>query len=200
MTETAPKSPIVFGTDGWRARIAEDFTFENVRRCADGVARYVVGRGEQAKGVVIAYDRRFASEHFAMAAAEVHPRPRHPGRLRGPCRADPDELLRGRRARRGRGRRHHRQPQPLDRQRLQGQGADGFGRRAGHARGHRGGDRRRAADQRRPFADQGVRLVLYGSFSFVFRYCFGTKHATDILSAHPELAEMIAIWFKYQLR
>jgi phosphomannomutase len=66
-----PKSPIVFGTDGWRARIAEDFTFENVRRCADGVARYVVGRGEQQKGVVIAYDRRFASEHFATAAAEV---------------------------------------------------------------------------------------------------------------------------------
>ena len=59
------KSPIVFGTDGWRARIAEDFTFDNVRRCADGVARYVIGKGEQAKGVVIAYDRRFASEHFA---------------------------------------------------------------------------------------------------------------------------------------
>ena len=68
---TPPKSPIVFGTDGWRARIAEDFTFDNVRRCADGVARYVAGRGEQAKGVVIAYDRRFASEHFAQAAAEV---------------------------------------------------------------------------------------------------------------------------------
>jgi phosphomannomutase len=71
VTETAPKSPIVFGTDGWRARIADDFTFENVRRCADGVARYVVARGEQAKGVVLAYDRRFASEHFATAAAEV---------------------------------------------------------------------------------------------------------------------------------
>ena len=66
-----PKSPIVFGTDGWRAKVAEDYTFENVRRCADGVARYVVGKGEQAKGVVIAYDRRFASEHFAQAAAEV---------------------------------------------------------------------------------------------------------------------------------
>jgi phosphomannomutase len=62
---------IVFGTDGWRARIADDYTFENVRRCADGVARYVSGRNEQAKGVVIAYDRRFASEHFAIAAAEV---------------------------------------------------------------------------------------------------------------------------------
>lgn len=62
---------IVFGTDGWRAKIADDYTFENVRRCADGVAAYVVGRGEQAKGVVVAYDRRFASEHFAAAAAEV---------------------------------------------------------------------------------------------------------------------------------
>ena len=29
---------IVFGTDGWRARIADEFTFDNVRRCADGVA------------------------------------------------------------------------------------------------------------------------------------------------------------------
>ena len=71
MTEAPAKSPIVFGTDGWRARIADDYTFDNVRRCADGVARYVVGKGEQAKGVVIAYDRRFASEHFAQAAAEV---------------------------------------------------------------------------------------------------------------------------------
>ncbi len=74
MTTTSPAltpTTIVFGTDGWRARIADDFTFENVRRCADGVARYVVDRGEQAKGVVVAYDRRFGSEHFAAAAAEV---------------------------------------------------------------------------------------------------------------------------------
>ena len=62
---------IVFGTDGWRAKIADEFTFENVRRCAEGVARYVADRGEQAKGVVVAYDRRFASEHFAAAATEV---------------------------------------------------------------------------------------------------------------------------------
>jgi phosphomannomutase len=72
MAGSAPTATaIVFGTDGWRAKIADDFTFENVRRCADGVARYVAGKGEQAKGVVIAYDRRFASEHFAIAAAEV---------------------------------------------------------------------------------------------------------------------------------
>jgi phosphomannomutase len=62
---------IVFGTDGWRARIADEFTFDAVRRCADGVAEYVASRGEAAKSVVIAYDRRFASEHFAQAAAEV---------------------------------------------------------------------------------------------------------------------------------
>lgn len=68
-----PPAPttIVFGTDGWRARVAEDYTYQNVRRCAEGVARYVVDRGEQAKGVVLTYDRRFASEHFAATAAEV---------------------------------------------------------------------------------------------------------------------------------
>ena len=74
MTTTAgPGAPttIVFGTDGWRARIADEFTFENVRRCADGVAAYVREQGTAAKGVVVAYDRRFASEHFAAAAAEV---------------------------------------------------------------------------------------------------------------------------------
>jgi len=71
IAEVPSPTHIIFGTDGWRARIADDFTFESVRRCADGVAEYVVGRGEQAKGVVIAYDRRFGSEHFAAAAAEV---------------------------------------------------------------------------------------------------------------------------------
>ena len=74
MTTTAgpgAATSIVFGTDGWRARIADEFTFENVRRCADGVAQYVTEEGAAAKGVVVAYDRRFASEHFAAAAAEV---------------------------------------------------------------------------------------------------------------------------------
>ena len=71
IAELPRPTTIVFGTDGWRARVADDFTFENVRRCAEGVARYVVDREEQAKGVVLAYDRRFASEHFAAAAAEV---------------------------------------------------------------------------------------------------------------------------------
>ena len=71
IAETPRPTTIVFGTDGWRARVADEYTFENVRRCADGVAAYVEARGESSKGVVIAYDRRFASEHFAAAAAEV---------------------------------------------------------------------------------------------------------------------------------
>ena len=62
---------IVFGTDGWRAKIADEYTFVNVRRCAQAVAEYVDARGEGARGIVFAYDRRFASEHFAAAAAEV---------------------------------------------------------------------------------------------------------------------------------
>jgi phosphomannomutase len=67
----AEATRIVFGTDGWRARTADDFTFENVRRCAQAVAEYVLEQGDQDKGIVIAYDRRFASEHFAAAAGEV---------------------------------------------------------------------------------------------------------------------------------
>ncbi|MGZ6268546.1 MAG: phosphoglucomutase/phosphomannomutase family protein, partial [Candidatus Limnocylindrales bacterium] len=62
---------IVFGTDGWRAKIADEYTFVNVRRCAQAVAEYVMESGQQTRGIVFAYDRRFASEHFATAAAEV---------------------------------------------------------------------------------------------------------------------------------
>ena len=64
---------IVFGTDGWRGRIAEDYTFDNVRRCTQGFADYLkatypAGLG---RGVVVGGDKRFQSEHFAAAAAEV---------------------------------------------------------------------------------------------------------------------------------
>jgi alpha-D-glucose phosphate-specific phosphoglucomutase len=65
------KSPIKFGTDGWRGIIAEDFTFDNVRICAQAVADYVKQSGLSQKGLVIGYDTRFASEDFAAAAAEV---------------------------------------------------------------------------------------------------------------------------------
>ena len=62
---------IRFGTDGWRAAIAEEFTFHNVRRCARGVADYLGERGTADRGVVVAHDRRFASEHFARSCVEV---------------------------------------------------------------------------------------------------------------------------------
>ncbi|HWC29677.1 MAG TPA: phosphoglucomutase/phosphomannomutase family protein [Dehalococcoidia bacterium] len=65
------RTPIRFGTDGWRAIIAEDYTFENVRDCAEGVARYLKSAGLANRGLVIGYDTRFGSEHFASATAEV---------------------------------------------------------------------------------------------------------------------------------
>ncbi len=65
------ESPIKFGTDGWRAVIAEDFTFANVRLCAQAVADYLKENGLARRGVVIGYDTRFASEDFAAASAEV---------------------------------------------------------------------------------------------------------------------------------
>src|SRR4030043_1166455 len=64
-------NPLKFGTDGWRAVIAEDFTFENVRYCAQGVADYLKKAKLAGRGLVIGYDTRFASEDFAAAAAEV---------------------------------------------------------------------------------------------------------------------------------
>jgi phosphomannomutase len=64
-------SPIKFGTDGWRGIIAEDFTFDNVRVCAQGVANYVKQAGLAHRGLVVGYDTRFASEDFAAATAEV---------------------------------------------------------------------------------------------------------------------------------
>lgn len=62
---------IRFGTDGWRGVIGEDYTFANVRRCAQGFASYMLSEGQAGKAIVIGYDKRFASEHFAAAAAEV---------------------------------------------------------------------------------------------------------------------------------
>ena len=66
-------SDIIFGTDGWRGSIAEDYTFDNVRRCAQGFADYLKATypGQLARGAVIGGDKRFRSEDFAAAAAEV---------------------------------------------------------------------------------------------------------------------------------
>ena len=62
---------IRFGTDGWRAVIAEDYTFDNVRRCAQGFAEYLISKDYQNEWVVIGYDKRFQSESFAAVCAEV---------------------------------------------------------------------------------------------------------------------------------
>jgi phosphomannomutase len=64
-------SRITFGTDGWRGVIAEDYTFDNVRRCAQGFASYLLEKGKQGQWVVVGHDKRFDSEHFAAAVAEV---------------------------------------------------------------------------------------------------------------------------------
>jgi alpha-D-glucose phosphate-specific phosphoglucomutase len=71
---TTRKSDIIFGTDGWRGRIAEDYTFANVRRCTQGFADYIrstYSRAEVHRGIVVGGDRRYASEHFAACVAEV---------------------------------------------------------------------------------------------------------------------------------
>ncbi len=62
---------IKFGTDGWRGIIADDFTFQNVRYCAQSYADYLNEAGLAEHGLVVGYDTRFASEDFAAAAAEV---------------------------------------------------------------------------------------------------------------------------------
>jgi len=62
---------IKFGTDGWRGVIAEDFTFANLRTVAHAIARYAARNEKPGAGLVVGFDTRFASEHFARVAAET---------------------------------------------------------------------------------------------------------------------------------
>jgi alpha-D-glucose phosphate-specific phosphoglucomutase len=62
---------IKFGTDGWRGVIADDFTFENVRRVAGAIAAYVLKHEDASRGVIVGYDTRFASQRAARVVAEV---------------------------------------------------------------------------------------------------------------------------------
>jgi phosphomannomutase len=62
---------IKFGTDGWRGRIAEDFTFANVRLVAQAFADWLKEKKSASAGIVIGYDNRFQSEDFAKSAAEI---------------------------------------------------------------------------------------------------------------------------------
>jgi len=98
VTARAPGPPIRFGTDGWRAVIADGFTFANLERVAQAYALYLLRQRDAADGdesnarddatargeatnsdspsrsaprVVVGYDRRFLSGRFALRAAEV---------------------------------------------------------------------------------------------------------------------------------
>jgi phosphomannomutase len=62
---------IKFGTDGWRGLIADDFTFENVRRVAGAIAGYVLKNEDPRRGVIVGYDARFASSAAGKIVAEV---------------------------------------------------------------------------------------------------------------------------------
>src|ERR1700758_987024 len=62
---------IKFGTDGWRGVIADDYTFENVRRVASAIAAYVLKYEDAGPGVAIGYDTRFGSPRSARLVAEV---------------------------------------------------------------------------------------------------------------------------------
>lgn len=80
--ERIPRTPILFGTDGWRAVIAHEFTFANLERVAQAYADFLNGAQQTAQTpradetahaphAVVGYDRRFLSEKFAARAAEV---------------------------------------------------------------------------------------------------------------------------------
>src|SRR5215471_5475795 len=63
--------PIKFGTDGWRAIIADEFTFDNVRYAAQATADYFKTVQGRERAVFVGFDVRFQSKAFARAAAEV---------------------------------------------------------------------------------------------------------------------------------
>jgi phosphoglucomutase len=62
---------IKFGTSGWRAVMAEEFTFTNVRRAVGGIARYVAGQKKEGARVIVGRDPRFLGEIFCSTAAEI---------------------------------------------------------------------------------------------------------------------------------
>ena len=62
---------IKFGTSGWRAVIAEEFTFANVRRAVEGIARYVASQRAKGAKVIVGRDPRFLGETFCSIAADI---------------------------------------------------------------------------------------------------------------------------------
>ena len=111
-TTSDDRRPIKFGTDGWRAVIADDFTFENVRRVAGAIASYVLKHEDASRGVIVGYDTRFGSPDFARVAAEVLASAGIPVKLANDYTPTPAISLavKGR----GRRRRDHLQPQSVE--------------------------------------------------------------------------------------
>src|SRR5436190_17698283 len=62
---------IKFGTSGWRASIAEDFTVVNVRRAVTGIASYVAGKNPKNPRLIVGRDPRFMGETFVAIAADI---------------------------------------------------------------------------------------------------------------------------------
>jgi len=62
---------IKFGTSGWRAVVADEFTFANVRRAVNGIARYVVSQKPKGAKVIVGRDPRFMGENLCAMAAEI---------------------------------------------------------------------------------------------------------------------------------
>ncbi len=62
---------IKFGTSGWRAVMAEEFTFANVRRAVHGIARYVASQKPKGAKVIVGRDPRFLGETFCAMASEI---------------------------------------------------------------------------------------------------------------------------------
>ena len=62
---------IKFGTSGWRAVVAEEFTFANVQRAVSGIARYVASQKPKGARVIVGRDPRFLGEAFCAMAADI---------------------------------------------------------------------------------------------------------------------------------
>jgi phosphoglucomutase len=62
---------IKFGTSGWRAVMAEEFTFANVHLAVHGIARYVISQKPEGARVIVGRDPRFLGESFCATAADI---------------------------------------------------------------------------------------------------------------------------------
>nr|HEV7953301.1 hypothetical protein [Candidatus Acidoferrales bacterium] len=65
-----PDSPIHFGTSGWRAVIADEFTFPNVRLATTAIAEHLRAKSKK-PAIILAHDTRFFAEEFSQTAAEI---------------------------------------------------------------------------------------------------------------------------------